>query len=42
MMSMDISEGMGMGAETVPGNDEETERAVADKDNAKGVTNFGN
>ena len=36
MTSMEISEGSGMGAETVPGNDEEVERAVVDKGNGKG------
>ena len=37
MTSLEISEGRGMRAEKVSGNDEEMERAVADTDNGKGV-----
>ena len=33
---MEISEGTGMGAEAVPGNDDEVERAEADTVNSKG------
>ena len=36
MTSMKISEGREMGADTVPGNDEEVERVVADTGNSKG------
>ena len=37
MMSMEISEGKAMGAEVVPGNDEELERALADACCGKGA-----